>query len=437
MNATTAATKIHEGELDGARFRVEVPAQHRGTLVLWSQSPLYTAWPGQPVPVAPDPRTRDRLLADGYILAASNYRAQSTAGEFDMSIDAQLALLDWIEETVGAPRRTIAWGSSGGGLMSVLMAEMHADRIDGAVSMGAPLAGMSGLLDLTLDYAHAVTNLLDATHIPLVAITDPTAVGEQIRALIGATAGDPAKRARLALASALADVIGWARALQPRPTDHDGVIEQQAHYGTMGLAGYWSNTRAQIETRLGGNPSGNADVDYRRQFQRSSQQSAALAAYAATGLDLDADLDRLNAAPRVTADSAAATRLAALTPSGRLNAPVLTMHTVGDGLVPAEHESAYVERVEAHGRAHLLRRVHTDRGGHCCHTVSEQVVALRTLDHRIATGDWSTLTPGRLNTAARELGPELQTAPDWAVTFQPKPAEPAFFQHTPGAYPRG
>ncbi|GIG68879.1 hypothetical protein [Phytomonospora endophytica] len=438
MTTTTdTAAEVHEGEIDGARFRVEVPARGHGTLVLWSQSPLYTAWPGQPVPVAPDPRTRDWLLDSGYTLAASNYRAQSTAAELDMSIEAQLALLDRVDGLVGEPRRVIAWGSSAGGLMSVLMAERHADRVDGALSAGAPLAGLAGLLDLTLDYAHAVTRLLDARDVPLVGITDPDAVGERVRAVIAGALGDPVKRARLALASALADVVGWARALQPRPADTAGVIDQQAQYGSMGLAGYWTATRAQIEARLGGNPSGNTEVDYRRQFERSTQHGAARAAYAAAGLDLDADLDRLNAAPRVSADASAAARLAGLTPTGRLNAPVLTMHTVGDGLVPVEHESVFAGRVEAGGRGDLLRRVHTDRGGHCCHTVSEYAVALRALEDRVTTGDWGQLDPGSLNAAARELGPGFRSAPDWGVTFQPRAAEAAFFEHTPGGFPRG
>jgi hypothetical protein len=41
--------KVFEGEIQGAPFRVEVPAQWNGTLLLWSRTPIFrperSRWP--------------------------------------------------------------------------------------------------------------------------------------------------------------------------------------------------------------------------------------------------------------------------------------------------------------------------------------------------------------------------------------------------------
>ena len=52
----------------------------------------------------------------------------------------------------------------------------------------------------------------------------------------------------------------------------------------------------------GGNFSWNTGVDYRRQLAASGNAQQVRALYRAAGLDLDADLGRLEAAPRIAAD---------------------------------------------------------------------------------------------------------------------------------------
>jgi hypothetical protein len=65
------------------------------------------------------------------------------------------------------------------------------------------------------------------------------------------------------------------------------------------------------------------------------------ALYTDAKLNLNADLETLNAAPRIHNDPASTEYLADdITFTGDLNIPVLTMHTTGDGLVVNQNEQA-------------------------------------------------------------------------------------------------
>ncbi len=87
------------------------------------------------------------------------------------------------------------------------------------------------------------------------------------------------------------------------------------------------------------------------------------ALYQAAGLSLRADLLTLNKAARVKADPSAVRYLAKyISFTGKITIPVLSMHTVGDGLVIPQNEQAYASVVRKAGRSFLLRQVFVSRG---------------------------------------------------------------------------
>src|SRR6266508_3513587 len=314
-------------------------------------------------------------------LAASNYRTPAGV-VFAEPLEDQVALLDWVDAHVGRPRQVITWGNSGGGVLATLLAERHPDRIDGAIPLCGPLGGIGTQFNLTLDFAFAVRTLLaPGSDLELVRITDPDATAARVDEIVQGAVGTPQGRARLALANALANVVPWARALYPRPDD------------------------------------------VTRQVRR---------AYDEAGLDLE----RLAAAPRIGADDGAVGWLAQFTPTGRIRVPVLALHATGDGAAVPEHERRYAQQVRHAGDQDLLRQLFTERGGHCAFTPSELIVTIQALRARLQTGRWPATGPADLNAAARALGPQFQVALDWGVTFQPRPADPAFVTYEPGRLPR-
>jgi pimeloyl-ACP methyl ester carboxylesterase len=423
--------KVFEGEIEGAPFKVEVPAQWNGTLLLWSRTPVFRP---EPIETASDELTRSWLLDHGLALAASNYRTPAGVA-FAEPLDDQLALLEWIDRHLGRPRQVIAWGNSGGGLLSTLLAERHPERIDGAIPLCGPLGGIGTAFNLTLDFALALRTLLTPdSDLELVRITDPDGTAARVSEIVQSALGTPQGRARLALANALANVVPWARALQPRPADVTGQINELALYDTIIYIDSWTTFRQDLERRAGGNPSWNTGVDYDRQLSKSSQLDLVRRAYDDAGMSLDADLQRLAAAPRIEADAGAVRWVAQFTPTGRLQVPVLTLHSTGDGANIPEHERWYAG--QARRSDDLLRQAFTERGGHCAFTASELIATIQAMRARLDTGHWPGTSPASLNAAARALGPEFQVAPDWGVTFQPLPAEPAFVAFQPGQLPR-
>ena len=396
---------------DGAAFLIEVPDNWNGTLVLYSHG--YVA-PGQANPPtdAGDPVTRAFLLGNGYALAGSAYA--STGWAVKDALRDQIDLLDHFTAAHGAPKRTIAWGHSLGGMITAGLVQRDPGRFAGALPMCGVLAGGVGVWNSALDSEFVFKTLLapNDADLHLVNITDPftephSNVGEAFRVL-GAAQTTPQGRARLALAAAVGDLPGWFDPQSPEPAANDFVsrLANQIQWDRQPDFIFSFGLRAELEARAGGNPSWNTDVDYRELLERSVDRAEVRALYDAAGLDLEQDLETLRAAPRIAADPAAVDYLSQnIVFNGDLGGvPVLTMHTTGDGLVANQDEQAYASIVE--DRRELLRQVFVHRAGHCAFTPAETVAAFDALVRRIDTGRWSGVGAAALNHAAAAL-PQL------------------------------
>lgn len=427
---------VYTGKIDGTRFRVEVPATWNGTLLLWSHGAYSREFPpGDEIALTNHPATRQWLLDQGYALAASRYREPYGWLAVESGLRDQRAVLDWFDDNVGRPERTVSWGASVGGLIATLIAERDPRRFHGVASLCGATAGGVATFNAMLDMNVALKELLAPdSALELVDIADPAGNVALAREILDRAqwGGDPVQRARLALATSLADVTSrFTSRTAPPPTVEDQVLQQYL-YAYHVHAGYWGTTRTEMEARAGGNPSWNTGVDYRRQLARSGQRALVEQAYREAGLDLGADLDRLNATPRIQADPRAVSHLARYGfPVGSTPWPVVTLHSTGDGTTPAEHPGWYADQVARHGDPGRLRQLWIDRGYHCAFTASEEIVTVRTLLDRIDTGQWGGTDPDRLNPAATSLGTAYQTVWDWDPEAGYHPDEPAFVAHQP------
>ena len=126
------------------------------------------------------------------------------------------------------------------------------------------------------------------------------------------------------------------------------------------------------------------------------------ALYQQAGLDLNADLQTLNAASRISAKPSSLTYLEqAIDLYKPARVPVLTVHTEADGLVAVQDESAY--RAINGPAGPYLRQVYVRRAGHCAFTAPEMLAAMQALLRRVDTQVWSGLTPAELNSAANRI----------------------------------
>ncbi|MEV6877340.1 alpha/beta hydrolase [Amycolatopsis sp. NPDC051128] len=400
--AVAEATRHYTGTLpSGASWVADVPGEWNGTVILYSHG----FGPLEPRN-APDSETGQALLDGGYALVGSSYSGPSWWA-LESAVRDQFASLDALTGEIGAPRRTIAWGTSMGGLVSALEAEDGRHRVVGALTTCGLVAGALNLDNYQLDGEYALSRLLaPGQGIKLVRYTGPEEAAAAGAALTKVTAdaqATPAGRARIALAAALMNVPTWfTGATPPGPRDYATQETHQEAALTAFVLNFTMSGRYQIELAAGGNSSFTAGVDYRALLRGSSHTQQVRALYRQAGLDLDADLATLTRDANITADPGAIRTLARTsTPTGRLQVPELNLHTVADQLVPVEQENWYGHVVAAAGRGHLLRQAYVQGTGHCAFQPAETIAGLHALEKRVATGRWDdATTPERLNAAA-------------------------------------
>jgi pimeloyl-ACP methyl ester carboxylesterase len=419
---------------DGATYLIEVPAHWNRTLFLYSHG-YVTPGGNNPAQDVGDPVTGSWLLNHGYALAGSSY--STTGWAIQQALPDQVATLGVFATKVGKPRHTVAWGHSLGGIITAGLIQRYPHRFSAALPMCGVLAGGVATWNTALDGAFAFQQLVDPS-VQITGITNPLANLQGAESAAAAAQATPQGKARLALAAALADTPGWFTPLSPEPAASD-FIDQEANQFQWDANvdfPFAFAFRAELEARAGGNPSWNTGVDYVRQLAKSADRVEVRALYSAAGLSLRADLRTLNNAARVSADPSAVRYLARnISFTGKITIPVLSMHTIGDGLVIPQNEQAYASVVGKAGRSFLLRQVFVSRAGHCAFTPAETITSVRRLLHRLRTGSWQdgALTPASMNKAAAALGPAFNifVSGDKVV-----PVAPAFASFRPSSYPR-
>jgi hypothetical protein len=425
-SAALAAEPSHvEGMLpDGSAYVIDVPADWNGTVLLYSHGYVPDGAPN-PAHNAPSDAVRTALLDAGYAQIGSSY--PDTGWVLEQALPAQLATLAEFRARFGRPERTVAWGTSLGGMITTGLAERHGHRFAGTLSMCGLQQGGVANWNNTLDPLFVIRTLLaPGSTAPLVRLPDQdTAFASiaELTAALDAAQATPAGRARIALAAAVHNIPAWTDPSQPEPApgDHDTAQLNQfaVLHGTIFVGLSW---RQEAEQHAGGNMSWNTGVNYGRLLARSSIAAEVKALYRRAGLSLRDDLATLAAAPRIAADPTAVRYMARhVSFGGRLARPMLAIHTTGDPLVPVQVQDAYGDAVRAAGDSRLLRQAYVHRGGHCTFTTGEMLAALSTLERRIDTGRWPDTGPAALNRLAGELDPA---------------AVHAYARYRPDPYPR-
>ncbi len=140
------------GVHNGAGYRIEVPANWNGKLVMWAHGYRGT---GLELTVDNHP-LRAFLVANGYAWAASSYSRNA----YDPSQGAKdtHALTQLFSGRFGKPGRTYITGASMGGHVTGIVAEQWPQSYDGAM----PICGVLGdyeLFDFFLDFNVAAQTL--------------------------------------------------------------------------------------------------------------------------------------------------------------------------------------------------------------------------------------------------------------------------------------
>jgi hypothetical protein len=216
------------------------------------------------------------------------------------------------------------------------------------------------------------------------------------------------------LAVTVAQLPDWANPLTPKPDRNDVTSLQQSMYRSAiefadnvgGLSRYMFESSAGAGIKQY-HLSWNTGVDYKAFFENGNtlQKQAVQRLYQAAGLDLAADLERVNATSRIAADPEGLKYWTApgRFPLGNPRVPILRMHEIGDPVIPANMSEGYAGMIRANGKDDLYRMTYADAATHCNVTVGETAALLHTIMKRLDTGKWDNTDPAHMNELAKSL----------------------------------
>jgi pimeloyl-ACP methyl ester carboxylesterase len=357
------------GVIGGAGYRVEVPANWNGELVMWAHGFRGT---GLELTVDNHP-LRPLLISLGYAWAASSY----ARNDYDIwnGVHDTHTLTRRFAALVGVPSRVYLTGASMGGHVTAVAIEQHPNTYDAAL----PICGVLGdyeLFDYFLDFNAAAQQLgTGASTFPV----DPAVY-------VGVTV--PAIKANLSAVPA-----GWPVVLNAAGTNLKNLTELRSggERPNFDEAWFFWNTFPNFATgpgnflfdlglgggelpRTPGVAVDNADIVY--QFD--------------TNPSLTPDEQALNdGIVRVEADpQARSPNGLAQVPvvAGDPQVPVLTLHNLGDLFVPVLNEVEYAKRVQENGKSDLLVQRAIRGVGHCDFTPAEFAGAFLDLVSWVETG---------------------------------------------------
>lgn len=324
---SSAHAKTEFGKLQGAEYRIDVPANWNHGLVVYCHG--YDPHPGgvgydERKPLPPELAVFTKA---GYALIQSGY---STGGwAVEQAIPDIEALRKYFVQTYGTPKETYITGHSLGGLLTVAMIEKYPETY----SAGLDLCGVVGNASSVLTRGFDARVVFDY-YFPGV-LPNPAKVPQNFELTE-------------ALSKTVFDHIQAKPQAAATVRKLTGIHNNRDVAGTIALL---THILKDVEQRAGGNPFDNRDTIY-------------------TG---SADDNALNdGVKRYAADSGALGYLQRyVTLSGHLTRPVLAIHTTYDPLVPPAIPNEYSLLTREAGTGDLFVQQYVKHDGHCHITPEE------------------------------------------------------------------
>ncbi len=371
------------GEIAGAGYVGQMPADWNGELVVWAHGYRGEPEDGATRLYVDPPPVREWLLDQGYAWIASSYRRNSYdpgVGVLDTKNVTQRAGQLW-----GQPERTYLAGASMGGHVTAAAIEQFPNLYDGAL----PACGVVGdveLFDYFLDYnlgAAAFAGLdaddltypdADWVHDEVVDIKQALSLYDDLGltdASLWAFDGSP--------------LVGPTDFLVGPGEDFKDFIEAGSG-GERGLIydvawDYWHFAGdGDFFFDLG---EGDGTIANRSGVVGQNSDTVYAEEYGSEFATLDDDILRIDGANRVR--KAKGHKPAPII-EGDPSVPVLTIHTMGDLFVPIEMEQIYAREVAANGKSDLLVQRAIRDVGHCTFTTAEWEQSFTDLFDWVETG---------------------------------------------------
>jgi len=322
------------GRLGDADYIIQVPENWRGGLVVFAHG--IQRGPGRGdvrmLPIA------SHVLGQGHAWIASGYRAREYQPH--LFIEDLAVLRELFLKEVGRPRWTIIYGMSMGGHIATASLEQRPELYQGALTECGLVDGI-GIADYLTAYA-AAAELISG--VPILDAPDRLAFGSLLGGLVRE--------------------LGMPDSYTPKGRQFDSVVKY-----LMGA----DRAGNDLPLRLQGLRARYLlNVNYRpKDLENETNPGLRAASTVHIKYRIDPGLglteDELNSRVRRIhpfKDARSADPVYA-EPTGRITAPLLTMHETGDAWVPLGLEQSYKRRTIAAGTDHLLVQRVIRGPGHC------------------------------------------------------------------------
>lgn len=379
-NARPFAPLDLSGELHGAPYRIRVPENWNGTLLVFAHGYRDKAdHPGEVdnrnADIAPSAALEAPLLAQGFALAGTAFKDNGWA--IGDSIQDTKNLAVYFRTNIAKPDRTILWAASVGTVGALKSMEIFNGIYDGALCLCTVGAGATRVWDngLPAYLAYDVVFGVPPAWGTVGEVRNDLNFETEVVAKLGPELANPANFPGFEFIRLVAGSPGRGITPPPPPAFYPGWVLTDFFFLT--------EARAELQRRAGGPYVQNLDHNY----SLTAAEKTYLAGLGLPTPVVDGWLAQMNARRNIAADQSARNYVRNNTDyNGKIRNPVLTLHTAIDPLVVVSNEAAYAELIAAANKQDLLFQTYTNGNGHCNLTGPQILTAVGAIDLWVRTG---------------------------------------------------
>jgi hypothetical protein len=368
------------GELHGAPYRIRVPENWNGTLLIFAHGYRDKAdHPGEVdnrnADVAPSAALEAALLAQGFALAGSAFKDNGWAVGDAIQDTKNLAV--YFRDNIAQPDRTILVAASLGTFTGFKSMEQFGGIYDGALCLCGVGQGATRLWDsgVPIYLAYDVIFGVPQSWGTVGEVRNDIDFDTEVVAKLGPELANPANFPAFEFIRLVGGNPGRGITPPPPPQFYPGWALTDFFFLT--------EARAELQRRAGGPFVQNLDQNY----SLTPAEKAYLAGLGLPGPVVDSWLAQMNARRNITADTSARNYVRNNTNfNGKIRNPILTVHTIIDPLLVVSNELAYAQLIESTGKQDLLFQTYTNANGHCNLTGSQILTAVGAIDLWVRTG---------------------------------------------------
>ncbi len=368
------------GEINGAPYRISVPENWNGTLLVFAHGYRDKAdHPGEvdnrTADLAPSPALIAPLLAQGYALAGSAFK--DNGWDIEDAVQDTKDLSVFFRDNVAKPDHTILWAISLGAFVGFKSMEEFGGIYDGALCTCGEGSGATRIWDSGVPayLAYDIVFGVPSSWGTVGEVRNDLDFDTEVLPELIPQLSDPANFPKFEFIRLVAGTPGRGLTPPSPPNFYPGWVVTDFFFLT--------EARAELQRRAGGPFVQNVDQNY----NLTAAEKAYLAALGVPGAVVDGWLAQMNARRNIEAPAFARNYVSHNTDyNGKIHHPILTMHTIIDPLVVVANESAYAELNAASGKQELLFQTYTTQVGHCNFTGAQLLTAVNAIDVWVRTG---------------------------------------------------